>query len=80
MKTKQEIKDALDKCIKTIDNKSLELEDWAHLEGQKKVLTWMLEEDAHLMKITAGANDRTIKAAQERLSNECGFGLPDGYD
>ena len=83
MKNEEEIKDALNECTEIIEGDTpLELEDWAHWEGQRKSLKWVLgineesvKKNTNLMKILEGATDETIKKAQNRLKEECGYGL-----
>ena len=80
MKTKKEIRDYLHECEEYIGgNTPMELEDWAHWEGQKYALKWMLDEsamDKRINSILEGAHDNTIKDAQKRLSDKTGFGIP----
>lgn len=82
MKSKKEILDYLYECDHYIHgNTPLELEDWAHWEGQKKAILWIMDMDESmqpesnkLKRILEGANDETIKNAQKRLTQETGFG------
>ena len=83
MKSEKEILDYLYECDEYINgNVPLELEDWAHWEGQKKAILWIMDmdkamqvKDNKLDKMLEGANNETIKKAQERLTKETGFGL-----
>jgi hypothetical protein len=82
VKSEKEILDYLYECEEYINgNTPLELEDWAHWEGQKKAILWIMDMDDNITKVNnkvdqilEGANDETIKRAQERLSKETGFG------
>lgn len=80
MRTKEEIMKRLDDVEQHINANPLSLEDWAHFEGQKQSLMFALNikeyESRDIRKILEGANDKTIKKAQEKLSNATGFGIP----
>ena len=83
MKTEKEILDYLYECEEYIHGTTpLELEDWAHWEGQKKAILWIMDmdkamqiKDNRIDRMLNGANDETIKKAQERLTKKTGFGL-----
>ena len=80
MKSKEEITKRLDEVEAHLGANPLSLEDWAHWEGQKHSLLFALDIKEHDMrnvnKILEGANDETIKNAQQKLSDQTGFGIP----
>ena len=80
MRTKEEIMKKLDDVEGHLNANPLSLEDWAHWEGQKQSLMFALNiekyERRDIRKMLEGANDKTIKKAQEKLSNATGFGIP----
>ena len=80
MRNKEEIMQRLDEVETFLHSNPLSLEDWAHWEGQKQSLMFALNieeyESRDIRKILEGANDKTIKKAQEKLSHATGFGMP----
>ena len=83
MKSKQEIKCALDEEYQYLDDHNHPMDEmqWAHNQGWIKALEFVLdykkEEPKDITRILEGANNDTITRAIKRLSEECGFGRKD---
>jgi len=76
MKTKLEIECALAEEMQYKDKEPIEWDDWAHNVGWIEALEWVLNDSKEYL--CEGANNETIKKAQNRLYDELGFGKKPG--